>query len=117
MAFAITKENAVEMQRRSAAAQRARKEAQLKAVADIPLDSEEFRMRRLNRVRAQLERVDRMIERETDPSRLDRLASAVARLNEQERQLSNRSMPPTLKANAIQARPKRSTPLPEPEPE
>jgi len=51
-----------------------------------------------------------MIEDCDDPAKLDRLASAAIRLNEQERQLSNRSLPPTLKAS--QAKTKRSSSSP-----
>jgi hypothetical protein len=41
----------------------------------------------------QLDRIDGMIEKETDPMKLDRLASAQARLAEQERLLAGRPMP------------------------
>ena len=64
------------------------------------------------RVRAQLDKVDRMIAEERDPVKLDRLASTSARLEEQERRLSNRSLPPTLKAPARQrSRPAAPGPL------
>lgn len=52
---------------------------------------------RLIRVRKQLNKIDGLIESEEDPSKLDRLASAQARLSEQERQLSGRPLPGTLK--------------------
>jgi hypothetical protein len=65
-----------------------------------PEQDEVYRNKRLSRVRKQLELVDGMIEVETDAAKLDRLASAASRLNEQERQLSNRSLPPTVKAPA-----------------
>lgn len=45
------------------------------------------------RVREQLAKVDRMILEETDPQRLDRLASAQLRLSEQERILDDRPLP------------------------
>jgi hypothetical protein len=56
---------------------------------------------RLARVRTQLDGIDRAIDAELgrgeklDPQKLDRLAAASSRLEEQERRLSNRSLPPT----------------------
>lgn len=78
-------------------------------------DSEIYRTKRLSRVRKQLDLVDGMIEQEIDPSKLDRLASAQSRLSEQERQLSNRSLPPTLKASATPRKKPSSSSAPEPE--
>lgn len=110
MGEAICKANAREMGLLGAKVrwERAR-EAKLAAelAADAPeepqanskLLTDKFTADRLRRVRKQLEKVDRMIDTETDPQKLDRLASAAARLNEQERQLSNRSMPPVIRAN------------------
>jgi hypothetical protein len=49
--------------------------------------------RRLSRVRMQLDRVDEMVMKEKDPQKLDRLASAQARLSEQERVLAGRPLP------------------------
>lgn len=60
-----------------------------------PLDP--YIEQRLLRVRKQLNKIDGMIEEELDPAKLDRLASAQARLSEQERQLANRPLPGTLK--------------------
>jgi hypothetical protein len=66
---------------------------------------------RLRRVRLQLERLDKLAEAETDPTKLDRLASAAARLQEQERQLDNRPLPRQA------SKPRRSVPTdPEPVP-
>lgn len=48
---------------------------------------------RLARVRLQLARLDDLLDSETDPQKIDRLASAIARLAEQERQLANRPLP------------------------
>ena len=56
-----------------------------------PLD--DFCEKRIARVRKQLERIDAMIAQETDPQRLDRLASAQSRVSEQERILSGRPLP------------------------
>lgn len=63
--------------------------------------ADEFRRLRLARVRAQLTSIDKMLADEKDPGKLDRLASASIRLNEQERQLSNRSLPATIKAGNV----------------
>jgi hypothetical protein len=66
-----------------------------------------FIAKRLARVRKQLDRIDGMIEKEIDPMKLDRLASAQARLAEQERILAGRPMPGSLrpKKPPEQARP------------
>lgn len=48
---------------------------------------------RAERVRLQLDRVDAMMLVESDPQKLDRLASAQARLSEQERILAGRPLP------------------------
>ncbi len=76
--------------------------------ATEPQEADEFRRTRLSRVRAQLNAVDKAIASELasdcDASKLDRLASAAMRLNEQERQLSNRSLPPTLKGETVKSR-------------
>jgi predicted S18 family serine protease len=50
--------------------------------------SNEFASRRLERVRAQLERLDDMMEKEKDANKLERLAAAAHRLAEQEAFLS-----------------------------
>lgn len=52
---------------------------------------------RLARVRVQLDRVDELMMTETDPQKLDRLASAQARLSEQERILDGRALPGSLR--------------------
>jgi hypothetical protein len=48
---------------------------------------------RLIRVRAMLDKLDSMLSEETDPQKIDRLASAQMRLAEQERILDNRPLP------------------------
>ena len=58
---------------------------------------DDYTLRRLARVRLQLDRLDAMIQTETDPQRLDRLASAQAKLAEQERQLAGRPLPGSLR--------------------
>lgn len=54
---------------------------------------DDFNASRLVRVREQLEKLDAMIEKETDAQKLDRLASAQSRLSEQERILDGRPLP------------------------
>lgn len=112
----FTAENAAEMARRgniALAAKREREKVEALKPETEPREADEFRKMRLLRVRAQLLAVDKAIADEVakenlDPAKLDRLASAAIRLNEQERQLSNRSLPPTLKANQAPARRKSS---------
>ncbi len=101
----FTAENAREM---AARANEAKRLAALQAAnGDLPkplLPDEKHQKLTLSRVRAQLERCFQMMAKEEDPGKMDRLASAIARLNELDRQLTNRSMPPTLKANAVPRR-------------
>jgi hypothetical protein len=53
----------------------------------------EYTERRLARVRRQLDKIDRMVMKETDPGKLDRLAAASMRLADQERKLAGRPDP------------------------
>jgi hypothetical protein len=53
----------------------------------------EYVLKRLERVRAQLSKIDTMLEEEVDPAKLDRLAACQARLAEQERLLAGRPLP------------------------
>jgi hypothetical protein len=110
----ITRENAAEMQRRATASVLAEK-ARLADPAERQRIAEKFQELRLVRVRKQLERIDGLIEVESDPAKLDRLASCAIRLNEQERQLSNRSLPPTLKASQVKTKRSNASPI-DPEP-
>ena len=64
----------------------------------------DFNRLRLGRVRDQLEKLDRMIADEEDPQRLDRLASAQARLSEQERILDGRPLPGSRRPREDRAR-------------
>ena len=110
----FTAENAAEMARRAAESKRKRLEELRNAVAVAANDpSLDYIESRLRRVRLQLDKVDAMLLEERDPQKLDRLASASARLSEQERQLSNRPMPGSLKPSAKQPR---VTPQAEPTP-
>jgi hypothetical protein len=98
----FTTANAREMAARSQAARRQR-EMQRQATSAMaaatpqpnprPGDNDQFVTKRLARVRKQLDRIDGLIEKETDPMKLDRLASAQARIAEQERLLAGRPLP------------------------
>lgn len=68
-----------------------------KPIAPALLPDDVFRLQSLARVRKQMDNVFGMMDDEQDPQKIDRLASALARLNEAERQLSNRSLPPSQK--------------------
>lgn len=65
----------------------------------ISTDPASFVGRRLERVRRQLDRVDAMLAEETDPARIDKLCAASSKLEEQERRLSDRSLPPVRRAH------------------
>lgn len=112
----ITSSNAAELGRLSGEARNRRAQArrnrasELQTIAETPVHSPNFQQERLSRVRAQLTKIDAMMASETDPSKLDRLASAQARLSEQERILDGRPLPgshrpskprPTGKAGSI----------------
>jgi hypothetical protein len=60
-----------------------------------PLEADKFRLARLAIVRAQLVKIDKMFWNESDPQKLDKLASATTRLSEQERILSRTTLPGT----------------------
>ncbi len=56
-------------------------------------DADKFRLERLSRVRAQLNRLDKLLADECDPQKLDRLMSALNRLQEAEGWLAGRAKP------------------------
>ncbi len=68
------------------------------AAEELAATPDGFHARKLMRVRAQWNSLDRMIAAETEPAKLDRLIAALARIEEIERRLSSRSLPPTLRA-------------------
>jgi hypothetical protein len=92
----FTATNAREMAARSHEARRQRQSERDNAPALPELD-EDYVGQRLARVRAQLDRVDQMMMKEPVAQKLDRLASAQARLSEQERKLDGRPLPGSLK--------------------
>lgn len=65
---------------------------------------------RLARVRKQLDKLDSMIEAETDPQKLDRLAAAQERLSRQEHDLAGRPHAGNLRPTARQSPPRPSSP-------
>jgi hypothetical protein len=92
----FTAANAREMAARSHEARRERSlmaENDPTTTANVP----DYVAQRLVRVRKQLDRLDRLIMTVEDPQKLDRLASAQARLAEQERILDGRPLPGSLK--------------------
>lgn len=96
----ITPENAAEFAAKSVEARRRKAEAareraeKLNGIAKSAVEeSQDFQNQRLSRVRAQLNKLDEMISEELDPAKLDRLASAQARLSDQEFALSGRHKP------------------------
>lgn len=59
----------------------------------LPEEASVYVSKRLVRVRLQLDRIDAMVLKEKDAQKLDRLASAQARLADQERKLAGRPDP------------------------
>lgn len=109
----ITKENAAELQRLSVASRLAPFTDDT-PVANEAKEAETFRRARLARVRNQLIRIDRMIAKEDDPGKLDRLASAVNRLQEAEGWLAGRAKPGNLKPVAPRSVPRGTFSAPAP---
>ena len=62
-------------------------------IPPLPDDADKFPSCRLARVRRHLGRLDNLLDHETDPQKIDRLASASARLSEIERILAGRPLP------------------------
>ncbi len=92
MAYFITPENAAELQRKKTAMHYA-KTAAVRITANESEQAEEFRIQRLARVRIQLVRLDKLLSDECDPQKLDRLMSALNRLQEAEGWLAGRAKP------------------------
>lgn len=98
--FRFTRENAREMAARGNAKRWSQPEPEPQPPAITPASREavadnldEFATARLARVRAQLVRLDAMMDREADPKRFKELAEASARLSDQEGWLANRPKP------------------------
>ena len=75
--------------------------------------TDEFTAKRLIRVRKQLERLDDMLEAEQDTKRIKELSDATTRLAEQERQLSGRPLPGTLRPDKPKSKPAQLPPAPD----
>jgi len=82
---------------KSREARRLRAEAQANGFSVEPEPDRAYVSLRVKCVRRQIESVNRRIESESDPMRLDRLVNAVYRLTELERVLSGRPLPGQLK--------------------
>ena len=99
----FTKENAKQYSLQGQATVRARKDAlekenaKQKAIIEtaraLNAMQDDYPVERIVRVRAQIKRIDAMLMEELNPQAIDRLASAIAKLGEQERILSGRPLP------------------------
>lgn len=99
----FTTENAREMSRLGAIARakkRAERIARAQASEPIPNPSEDYVKLRLACVRAQIGKLDKQILQTRDPQALNWLASAQAKLAEQERILAGRPLPGNLRPKA-----------------
>lgn len=69
-----------------------------------PLLNGDFQKTRIPRVREQIQQLDSLFETESDPQKLDRLASALARLYEIERLASGRPLPGSMRPSPAPTR-------------
>lgn len=118
--MAIDALNAKECQQKSVESRKLRAEQkriadELALIAAMREQMPTYQAKRLGRVRLQLDRLDEMLMTESDPGKLDRLASAQTRLSEQERTLSNRPLPGTLRPQRPSKRSREAAPEPLPE--
>ncbi len=113
----FTAETAADMAKRSWEARRkAEQEAALKPQPAQPEPQLTYVERRVNRVREQIEMLSGMLDDEQDPNKLDRLANAISRMSELERQLAGRPLPGSLKPSAPRQQARRDMPEPTVEP-
>lgn len=90
----ITNENAKELAQRSAETRRLIKQYRTRPQANQPNEQRDYyTVKRLSRVRRQIDSLSNDLDAETDATKKDRLASAISRLSEIERQLANRPLP------------------------
>jgi hypothetical protein len=111
----LNADKAREMQLIGAKFRTLKHQAKILAQAELmkPQPDKDYQQLRLMRVRMQLDRLDAWLLKETDPAKCDRIAAAQARVYEQERQLSGRSLPPTQKPSApAKSRSQASEPTP-----
>ncbi len=114
-------DNAREMAARSLQARKANEEKRRQLLAQAAAQAEsitadDYLSRRVLRVRTQIEllsqRIDEELEkRSADGQKLNWLCSALERLQEQERELSGRPLPGTLKPRPEPGRPQRIGPV------
>lgn len=111
----ITTANAKELAAKSVQARREKRALPVMPLLPDLIEQDVYRMDRLKRVRMQLDNLDRLILAERDPVKLDRFASAQARLAEQERILAGRPLPGSYRPNQRKAKQTRPdiAPLPD----
>jgi hypothetical protein len=117
MGHLFTKANASQMAAKGnaikwSADSRAAKFAQKRAAENARDDDDTYQEKRKLRVRAQLDLIDRRLLVERDPAKIDRLASATARLSDQEFDLTGRVRPGTFKPRSRSKPASRSSPTP-----
>ncbi len=97
----INAENAADLARKSWDARRqakaAAEQAEQQKHEQKLLPQDDYIQRRIARVREQIEMLSDMLDQEEDPNKLDRLASAIDRLDEMERKHAGRPLPGSLK--------------------
>lgn len=113
----ITSQNAVSMALRSHQARRQRKLAEQAKPArpqPPPEDADTFLRNSITRARGTIERLSNLLDKETEPSKINHLCTGLAKLYETERILSNRPAPGNLRFRQIDKRPRQYMPGPEP---
>ncbi len=110
--YAITSENARELQAKAILARKNRELAKDQEIARLRrmVDSspvllpaiapDDYLSRTLMRTREELDATFEMLRGEQDPTARTKLAQAIEKLGELERRLANRPMPPVVKASA-----------------
>lgn len=109
----FTKENAAIYQKLSVASRKG-ENAIAKVEDNEANEAEKFRIKRLVRVREELDSLDKMMANSTDAKEKFALANASSKLQEQEGWLANRAKPGNLKPTTPKA-PKSRQSAPEPE--
>lgn len=108
----FTAENARLMALRSVEARKQRKDhpqpSAVQPSADTLATLDDYQAKTIVRVRERMDKLLDLLEEEEDPNKLDRLASAFAKLQEEERKLAGRPLPGSHRPSSKPA--KRSTP-------
>jgi DNA repair ATPase RecN len=114
----INAENAADLARKSWHARRqakaAAEQAEQQKHEQKLLPQDDYIQRRIARVREQIEMLSDMLDQEEDPNKLDRLASAIDRLDEMERKHAGRPLPGSLKPSQPKSTQRRDLPDPTP---